>query len=225
VVPQPIDVILLSCQLARRPELVRAFQRAGARHVVAVASGAESQAAVAAGAVLVRPRGRGEGALIRAAVAHLSALPQPPAIVAFFAGDGSNDPAFLPTLTRPLAEGHFDLALGSRVLGEADLPVPEDASRLLTVNLIHAIYGHRYSDVSTLRAVRMPALVALALGDDSAGIWGEMLVKALRRGLRVAEVPVMVRKSQAGRSRARGWAYVARVGRALFHILRHATIR
>lgn len=204
-------------------ELVRGLRRHGARAVVVVDSGSADDTAheaEQAGAVVLRQRRAAEGAAVQLAVAHLSSLPAPPDVVAFFAADGSDDPALLPALVRPLADRHFDLALGSRVLGEGSVPLSESASRLVAVNLIHAIYGHRYSDVATVMAVRLPALVALGLADQTSGVWGELLVKAVRRGLRVAEVPARERSAPR-----RAWRRLSRGGRTILHALRHAVLR
>jgi hypothetical protein len=220
-------VILLEKKAPVLAELVGGLQRQGARHVLVVdhggrASRADVAAAELAGAQVLRQRRGGEGAAVQLALRHLLALPEPPELVAFFAPDGRDRPEALPALCRPLAEGHFDLAVGSRVLADAPLSLSERTGVLVAVNTIHALYGHRYTDVSTLRVVRLPALVAMGLDDPSAGVWGEMLVKAVRRGLRIAEVPV---PAPARATSERPWRQLERGGRTLWHALRHAMLR
>jgi hypothetical protein len=73
-----------------------------------------------------------------------------------------------------------------------------------------------------MRAIRLPALVALGMSDRGGGWDVEMLVRALKLGLVVVEAPVA--EPAATRSAALGDRAAAR-GRSLFHILRHATMR
>jgi glycosyltransferase involved in cell wall biosynthesis len=175
-----------------------------------------------ASALVVRESRPGEGAACLRGIAHLATLPKPPEAVVFLAADGSDDPAEIPTVVRPLDESLFDLCIGSRVLAHARLTAAERAGNFVAIHLISAIYGHKYSDVPTFRAIRYPALVALHMRDEGLGFWVEMQVKALKLGLRVAEVPVTRRapgKPRGLRGRARTGAEV------LYPILRHSTAR
>ncbi|HKA91297.1 MAG TPA: glycosyltransferase family 2 protein [Haliangiales bacterium] len=205
-------------------DVVRAVTARTVRSVVVVDSGSTdttARRAEDAGAVVVRAGRGGEGAACQRGIAHLGALPKPPEAVVFLAGDGSDDPADLAAVVRPLEESLFDLSIGSRVLGRAQLTAAERAGNFLAVHLISAIYGHKYTDVPTFRAIRYPALVALHMREAGPGFWVEMQVKALKLGLRVAEVPVAHRPSKARGLRGR-----AHVGaRVLYQILRHSTAR
>lgn len=211
-------------------QVIREIPRGLVRSIVVVASGStDGTARVAedAGAVVVRESLPGLGAACLRAVAHMTTLPTPPAAVVFMAPDGSDDPRDLPGLVKPMEGGLFDLVIGSRRLGRR-LPrvAPVD---LVAVNLIHAIYGHRYTDVGSLRAVRYPALIALGLADTGAGYFVEMQVKAVRVGLRIAEVPAHEREPFVRDEHGDGLGglkqRIDRTGRALYAILRHATAR
>jgi hypothetical protein len=97
----------------------------------------------------------------------------------------------------PLLAGEADLVIGSRVLGERErgalLPQAR-AGNLVACLLIRLLYGHRYTDLGPFRAARWAALERLGMADPDFGWTAEMQVKALRRRLRVAEVPVSYRK-------------------------------
>ena len=80
--------------------------------------------------------------------------------------------------------------------------------------MIDTVYGHRWSGVGPVRALKFPALVALGMRDRGDGWDVEMLVRAVKLGLSCDEIALP------------GDAHAAKVGsRALLHILRHATMR
>jgi glycosyltransferase involved in cell wall biosynthesis len=175
-----------------------------------------------AGAVLLHERTAGHGAACRRAVAHLETLPRPPDAVAFMLGDGSNDPADLTALLSPIRAGNAELVLGVAPPGS-----PAAAADRVALGLIGLLYRQRFGGLGAFRAVRFPALVALGLGDRGDAWNVEMQVKAVRLGLRIAEVPVSARPvhgppgSRTGELRQA----VSSTGRRLFQILRHATAR
>jgi hypothetical protein len=96
----------------------------------------------------------------------------------------------------------------------------------VAVHLIHAIYGHRYTDLGPFRAIRYPALIALGMRDADHGWLVEMQVKALKVGLHIAEVPVTYRPPGERRRLAdqvRGT--IGASTKVIFHIFRHSTAR
>lgn len=177
-----------------------------------------SQVARDAGVVVLREARGGLGAACLHAIERLERLPQPPDVVAFVPADGSVDPAALPALVEPVADGSAELAIAVPEEGGA----PADR---LVAKLIGAVYRQRVRGVggpSAMRAIRLPALVALGMSDRGGGWEVEMIVRALKIGLTVVEVPVEAGGAPAERAlRERAAAR----GRSLFHILRHATLR
>jgi glycosyltransferase involved in cell wall biosynthesis len=180
-----------------------------------------------AGAVLLHERGTGYGALCRRAVSHLEALPRPPDAVVFMSGDGSDDPADLSALMSPIRAGGAELVIGvAPRLQEGMAGAAAGAADRVALGLIGLLYRQKFGGLGAFRAVRFPALVALGLGDRSDGWNVEMQVKAVRLGLRIAEVPVSSRQVHAPGSRAGELRHaVSSTGRMLFQILRHATAR
>ena len=225
--PFVVDVVVAARNQAKGiGQIVREVPARIVRSVLGVDNGstdATARAAEDAGAIVLREGKGGHGAACLRAVAHLSTLPRPPDAVVFMAADGSADPNDLPALLRPLREGLFDLVLGSRALGGNGHGASARAASFLAVNLIHAIYGHRYTDMGPLRAIRYPALIALGLSDHEGGFLAEMQVKAVRRGLRIAEVPVRERPRTGSGSALKDRA--SATGQVLYQILRHATAR
>ena len=64
----------------------------------------------------------------------------------------------------------------------------------MACTLIRLLYRHRYTDLGPFRAARWPEFESLGMEDPNFGWTAELQVKALRKGLRVAEVPVSYRK-------------------------------
>ena len=200
------------------------------RVVVADNGSTDGTAAVARrdGATVVTARRRGYGSACLAALDHLRRH-DPPDVVVFVDADHSDHPDELPRLVTPLLAGDADLVIGSRVLGRREpgalLPQAR-AGNLVACLLIRLLYGHRYTDLGPFRAVTWPALERLAMEDPDFGWTAEMQVKALRRGLRVTEVPVSYRR-RVGVSKITGTlGGTLRAGyKILWTVLRYAVRR
>ena len=143
---------------------------------------------------LVREPRRGYGSACLAGLAALEA--SPPDVVVFLDGDYSDHPEEMPRLLEAIAGG-ADLVIGSRALGtrEPGALLPQARfGNLLACFLIRLLFGHRYTDLGPFRAIRWEACRRLRMRDRDFGWTCEMQVKALREGLRVAEVPVSYRR-------------------------------
>jgi len=111
-------------------------------------------------------------------------------------------------LVAPIAERSVELVLGTQ-------PGRRNLGEKIVTRAIETVYRHRWSGVGPVRAIRFPALVALGMSDRGSGWDVEMLVRAVKLGLTCDEV-VLPEDSRKG----------SRVGgRALLHLLRHATMR
>lgn len=143
---------------------------------------------------LVREARRGYGSACLAGLAALEA--SPPDVVVFLDGDYSDHPEEMPSLLAAIDAG-ADLVIGSRALGRREpgalLPQARFGNALACL-LIRLLYGHRYTDLGPFRALRWEACRRLGMKDRTFGWTCEMQVKALREGLRVAEVPVSYRR-------------------------------
>jgi glycosyltransferase involved in cell wall biosynthesis len=209
-------------------EVVRQVPSRAVRAVVVVDNASTDRTARAgedAGAVVVREPRIGYGAACLRGVMHLSTLPRPPDVVVFMPGDGAYDPIEIPLLVQPLRDTLFDIVIGSRVLGQARLMSRQKAGNLVAVNLIRAIYGHRYTDLGPFRAIRYPALIALGMRDAGHGWLVEMQVKALKVGLRIAETPVSYRPARRPGITENVKGAVGTTAKTLFQIFRHSTAR
>lgn len=177
------------------------------REIVVVDNGSAdrtAEVACAAGAAVVREPRRGYGSACLAGLDRLRR--DPPDIVAFLDGDGSDDPAELPAIVQPLVRGDAELVIGSRLLGHAEPGSLTPAQRFgnrLAAALLHRLFGLSATDLGPFRAIRWPALDSLAMRDRDFGWTVEMQARAARAGLRVVEVPVRYRR-RTGRSKISG---------------------
>ena len=64
----------------------------------------------------------------------------------------------------------------------------------VATGLIRLFYGVSFTDLGPFRAVRYDRLLSLGMRDRTFGWTVEMQVKAAKKGLRCAEVPVSYRK-------------------------------
>jgi len=190
------------------PFVLEGLAGATIRRVIVVDNGSTDgteQAATACGATVVREPVRGYGRACLAGLRHLAL--DPPEIVLFLDGDGSDDPASLPGLLHPLESGQADLVIGSRTLGVAEsgaLTPVQKFGNTLSVTLIRHLFGVSFTDLGPFRAITWPALNRLEMADEDFGWTVEMQVKAARRGLRCAEVPVHSRRRYSGDSKISG---------------------
>jgi glycosyltransferase involved in cell wall biosynthesis len=180
------------------------------------------EAAKAAGARVIREPRRGYGA---ACLAGIAALPREIDVIVFMDADGSDVPSEARRLLMPIAAGEADLVLGSREMGESESGALEPHQRLgnrLAVSLVALLLGRRFTDIGPFRAIRRSSLEALQMRDRDYGWTIEMQIKAVRRKLRILEVPVSYRRRRAGRSKVSGnlWGSVAAGCKILWTVAR-----
>ncbi len=128
-------------------------------------------------------------------------------VAVFIQADGSEDPAEAIALLQPIANGTADLVIGSRTLGSVDagalLPHQQFGNALATW-MIRILFAHSYSDLGPFRAIRRSALIELGMRERHYGWTVEMQVKALRKKLRVLEVPISYKRRVAGVNKISG---------------------
>lgn len=161
--------------------------------------------AQAGGALVVAEPRRGYGYACAAGVAVAAATGAD--VVAFLDGDHSFQPAELPRLLIPLLWDRADLVLGSRWLGHIEpgaMPPQQRLGNWLAARLMNALYATTLTDLGPYRAIRLPLLMSLDMGEMTYGWPTEMMVKAARRGARLVEVPVSFHSRRWGQSKVSG---------------------
>jgi glycosyltransferase involved in cell wall biosynthesis len=143
--------------------------------------------------VVAEPR-RGYGS---ACLRGIAALAPAVEVVVFMDADASDVPEETLALVAPILENRADLVIGSRTQGRAEagsLALHQRFGNRLATGLIRLLYGYRYTDLGPFRAIRASSLRSLGMQDTGYGWTVEMQIRALRRGLRVAEVAVSYRR-------------------------------
>jgi glycosyltransferase involved in cell wall biosynthesis len=157
-----------------------------------------AERAASLGATVVTAAERGFGA---ACFAGLSAATAD--IVCFMDCDASLDPAHLPDMTAPIADGPADLMLGARRPDRRAWPIHARlANRWLAIEVNRRL-GTRLRDLGPMRAARREALLALDLRDRRSGWPLEMVLAAGAAGWRIGEAPVPY-LCRTGRSKVTG---------------------
>ncbi len=216
-----VDVVIVAhnCANALKRCIERIPQR-DLRSIVVVDNGStdhSGQVARDLGAVLLRAPEGGYGRACRRAMRHLNALPNRPQIVVFIDPLGPHDPAGLLELLKPLQSESTELSLA---MEPDDVDSQNGLGERAMLGLIGVLYGHRFSELSGFRAITYPALIALGMSAEGEGWDVEMMVKAVRLGLRISEVPIPhLEQASEGSHRDKG------MGRKLMRILRHAAAR
>ncbi len=150
--------------------------------------------AIAAGAKIVTEKQKGYGA---ACLAGIAALPDDVNIILFIDADGSDVPNEAMHLIKPIIDGHADMVIGSRALGNIEngaMTPPQRFGNWLSTRLVKLIWQKNITDLGPFRAIRRDVLEQLAMADRDFGWTIEMQVKAIQHEMRVLERPANYRK-------------------------------
>lgn len=158
--------------------------------------------AEASGALVVSEPRRGYGYACAAGVkaAHEAD------VCVFMDGDGSFDPAEMPSLLQPILTDEADLVLGTRAarIAPGSMPPHQLFGNRLVSALMRLLYGLEVTDLGPYRAIRRDLLLTLDMCEMTFGWPTEMIVKAARRHARIVEVPIHYRKRWSGQSKVSG---------------------
>lgn len=149
------------------------------------------EVATGLGARVILDNRRGKGEAIRCSLSEIRTD-----FVVFIDADGSHDPEDIPYLIVPLLEDTADHVTGSRLIGgSSELHGGfDECFRLMGSSFITACINWRFkvrlSDSQNgFRAAKVSVLRALDLKEDITTIEQEMIMRTLRCGYRMGEVP------------------------------------
>jgi glycosyltransferase involved in cell wall biosynthesis len=114
-------------------------------------------------------------------------------VVLFMGGDGQDDPNEIPILLKAMEAG-ADFVIGSRFIGHRErgaiTPLNFVGNRAATL-LFNALYRQRLTDTQAeFKCIGREKLMAVDLVSTGYEIETEMLIRAIRSGYKIVEVPV-----------------------------------
>jgi glycosyltransferase involved in cell wall biosynthesis len=176
-----------------------------------------TKAAREAGALAIRsPANRGGGAALRAGFDIGAQLGSE--IVVTMDADGQHDPAEMEGLVQPIVDDRYDFVIGSRIIGARE---NDSTVRLAGIHFFNAVIRllttANVTDCSNgYRALRLAALERLELRQDQYHT-SELIIEAAKKGVRIGEAPVTVRRRLSGESKkGRNWFYGMSFAKTIF---------
>lgn len=159
--------------------------------------------AKACGAKILLDNGKGKGLAVRLAIQEAQGD-----IIVFIDADGSHDPNDIPKLLAPIGSGEADHVSGSRMLGGSDELhstlsqfVRLVGNQIITLGINYR-FNVRLTDAENgFRAIKTEVARMLPLRENAATIEQEMIIKTIKLGYRMAEVPTHEYARRGGHSK------------------------
>lgn len=116
--------------------------------------------------------------------------------------DGQHRPDDIKNVLLPIIEHRFDCVIGSRILGDRE---KANWLRITGVyffgRIVSALLGKKITDPSSgFRAFRMEAMASIQLQEDQYHT-SELIIEAVKKGLRIGEVPITILRRKFGKSK------------------------
>ena len=116
--------------------------------------------------------------------------------------DGQHRPEDLKSVVKPIIEDRYDCVIGSRILGD------REAANWLRITgvyifswIVSTLLGKRITDPSSgFRAFQMDKMRTIRLHEDQYHT-SELIIEAVKKGLRIGEVPITILKRKYGKSK------------------------
>jgi glycosyltransferase involved in cell wall biosynthesis len=170
-----------------------------------------SQIASKLGAKVIFEPKKGYGFACLAGMKNISFQNQKPDIIAFIDGDYSDYPEEITNLLSIIITNDYDMVVGSRILGKMGknaLPTHSLLANKVISRLLTFLLKEKITDLGPFRVIKYNALVSLNMNEKNYGWTVEMIIKAVRNGLKTKEIPVRYRK-RMGNSKISGKKFVS----------------
>jgi len=166
--------------------------------------------------VLIDP-GKGKGAALKFAIKAIKAEN-----LVFFDADGSHEPADIPKLIEPLVKNRADMVVASRLRGGSDEFHGSfiNFSKVTITHFIQLLINYRWGVDLTdsengFRAIKRNIAKRLRLKANDFDIEQEMVLKCLKKGFRIVEIPSHEYTRQGGKPKLNvwksGWKFIWRL--------------
>ncbi len=161
----------------------------------------------ALGAKVFLDEGYGKGDGIRKAIEVAAGD-----VLVFIDADCSHDPEEIPALAAPVLAGEADLVVGSRWTGGSDELfgdigkfIRSTGSSIITLSINYRWHVKLTDSQNGFRAISTRAARSIMLEEDIFTIEQEMIMKCLKQGFRVSEVPTHEYRRKSGDSQIVVW--------------------
>ena len=116
--------------------------------------------------------------------------------------DGQHRPDDIKNVLLPIIENRYDCVIGSRILGDRE---KANWLRITGVyffgKIVSTLLGKKITDPSSgFRAFRMEAMASIQLQEDQYHT-SELIIEAVKKGLRIGEVPITILRRKYGKSK------------------------
>jgi glycosyltransferase involved in cell wall biosynthesis len=124
-------------------------------------------------------------------------------ILVTFDADGQHQISEIDSMIKPITENKSDIVIGSRFLGEAkDLPKYRKIGIKAITGLTNILTGSKITDSqSGFRAYSKEVLKNISPTESGMGISTEILIKASRNKMRIAEIPITITYGDSSHSK------------------------
>ncbi|WP_411028922.1 glycosyltransferase family 2 protein [Spongiimicrobium sp. 3-5] len=153
--------------------------------------------ALRAGATVLTENRKGYGHACLCGMEYVAKQSKRPDIIVFIDGDYSDYPEELSKIIKPIIEENVDFVVGARAkaLREPGSMTPQQIfGNQLATFLMKLFFRAKFTDLGPFRAIKYDKLLTLQMEDKTYGWTVEMQLKAIKRGLTYAEVPVRYKK-------------------------------
>lgn len=152
------------------------------------------------GCLVVLDHNKGKGDALRTAVKKAQGE-----ILLFIDADGSHSPSDVPKLLKPILKDNIDHVSGSRMLGGSEelYKYIDQFIRLMGSVFITVIINHRFNVRLTdcqngFRAIKKDVFIRLKLKENITTIEQEMVIKTLKNGYTIKEIPTHEYERRSG---------------------------
>jgi len=162
--------------------------------IIIVDSSSDNTAKIATefGCKIIRAQKRGYGYALQKGIEHAKGD-----IVIYMDADYTYDPKEIPKLVAPIMNGSCDVTLGSRMKGKmlaGSMSMINKAGNMILSSLLSLLFLKRFSDTQTgFRAIKRRTIESLHYREDGMSFATEQLLKLVKRGAKIEEVPVSYR--------------------------------
>jgi glycosyltransferase involved in cell wall biosynthesis len=148
-------------------------------------------ARLAGAEVVEHPKNRGYGAAIQSIFTE--ARKKDPDILVILDADGQHNPQEIPDIIEPIRDG-YDFVIGSRRKQASSIPLYRRFGQRLILRSVNVLSRNRLTDSECgFRAFSRKAIATLDLRENGMAVSAETVAEAIRKNLRVTEVPISVK--------------------------------